>query len=73
MLAAIHPELVHMERAAPGYTGDPQAAIASLFTSDVRSVSENGVIGDPAHSSAEHGARYWDTVLAVALAEIEQP
>ena len=72
MLAAIHPELVHMERAAPGYTGDPQAAIASLFTDGVRSVSENGVIGDPARSSAEHGARYWDTVLAVALAEIEE-
>ncbi len=73
MLTAIHPELVHMERAAPGYTGDPQAAIASLFANGVRSVSENGVIGDPAHSSAEHGARYWDAVLVVALAEIEEP
>jgi creatinine amidohydrolase len=73
MLAAIHPELVHMERAAPGYTGDPEAAIASLFTDGVRSISENGVIGDPARASAEHGARYWDTVLAVALTEIEEP
>jgi creatinine amidohydrolase len=72
MLAAIHPELVHMERAAPGYTGDPQAAIASLFTSGVRSLSDNGVIGDPARSSREHGARYWDTALMVALAEIEE-
>jgi creatinine amidohydrolase len=72
MIAAIHPELVHMEHAAAGYTGDPQAAIASLFTSGVRSVSENGVIGDPARSSAEHGERYWETVLTVALAEIDE-
>jgi creatinine amidohydrolase len=73
MLASIHPELVHMERAAPGYTGDPEAAIGSLFSSGVRSISENGVIGDPARSSPEHGERYWDTALAVALADIETP
>jgi creatinine amidohydrolase len=73
MLASIHPELVHMERAAPGYTGDPQAAIGSLFSSGVRSISVNGVIGDPARSSPEHGARYWDTALAVALDEIQAP
>ena len=67
MLAAIHPEMVHSERAQAGYTGDPQHAVGAIFGAGVRSVSENGVIGDPASASAEHGARYWDEVLRIAL------
>ena len=70
MLEAIHPELVHPERAEPGYTGDPQQAVGALFASGVRAVSENGVIGDPAQASPEHGTRYWDEVLSVAMREI---
>ena len=70
MLLAIHPELVHLERSEPGYTGDPQEAIKAMFGTDLRSVSENGVIGDAASASAEHGARYWDEVLRIALAAI---
>ena len=30
-------------------------------------VAANGVIGDPAQASAEHGARYWETVETIAL------
>ena len=47
MLLAIHPDLVHMDRAEAGYVGDPQEAIASLFDSGVDSLSETGAIGDP--------------------------
>jgi creatinine amidohydrolase len=70
MMLAIHPSLVHAERAAPGYTGDPQTAVATLFTAGVDSLAPNGVIGDPAAASAEHGERYWREVLAIALAEV---
>jgi creatinine amidohydrolase/Fe(II)-dependent formamide hydrolase-like protein len=33
----------------------------------VHSVAENGVIGDPARASAEHGARYWEQAPAITL------
>ncbi len=70
MLMAIHPELVHLERGEPGYTGDPQAAIGAIFGEGVHTVAANGVIGDPTRASAAHGARYWDEALAVVLAEV---
>lgn len=67
MLMSIHPDLVHLERGEAGYTGDPQAAIGAIFGAGVHTVAENGVIGDPAQASAEHGARYWEEVLGIAL------
>jgi creatinine amidohydrolase len=67
MLEVIHPELVHPDRAAAGYTGDPESAIGAIFSGGVHTISENGVIGDPAQASPEHGERYWDKVLAIAL------
>ena len=70
MLEAIHPGLVHPERGEAGYTGDPEAAIGAIFADGVHAIASNGVIGDPTQASAEHGQRYWDKVLEVALAEI---
>jgi creatinine amidohydrolase len=71
MLEAIHPELVHPDRAAAGYTGDPQAAVGAIFDAGVHTISANGVIGDPARASPEHGARYWDKALAIALEAVQ--
>lgn len=73
MLAAIHPELVHLERGEPGYTGDPERAINLIFSDGVHAVSDNGVIGDPAQSSPEHGRRYWERALTDSLAAIGHP
>jgi creatinine amidohydrolase/Fe(II)-dependent formamide hydrolase-like protein len=73
MLAAIHPDLVHLDRGQPGYTGDLERAIGLMFSGGVRSVSENGVIGDPARANPEHGTRYWGKTLTVALAAIDNP
>jgi creatinine amidohydrolase len=73
MLMAIHPDLVHLERGEPGYTGDPEAAIGAIFGGGVHTVAENGVIGDPAQASAEHGLRYWDEVVSITLAAIGEP
>jgi creatinine amidohydrolase len=72
MLEAIHPELVHPDRAEVGYNGDPQAAIAAIFGQGVHTISSNGVIGDPSNASAEHGERYWDKALTIALDAIER-
>ena len=68
MMLALHPELVHMDRAEAGFTGDPQEAIGTLFRDGgVASLAENGVLGDPAQASPEHGRRYWDRAVELAL------
>ncbi len=71
MLLAIHPDLVRMDRAEAGYVGDPQEAVAGLFESGVDALSETGVIGDPTQASAEHGYRYWEAVLDLAVELVE--
>jgi creatinine amidohydrolase len=73
MLAAIHPELVHLERGEPGYTGDLNTAMDAIFTAGVHTLTANGVIGDPTHATAEHGSQYWDKALTVTLTAIEAP
>jgi creatinine amidohydrolase len=72
MMLAVHPELVHMDRAEVGYVGDPQESIAALFDAGVDSISENGAIGDPGHASAEHGRRYWEAALDLAEQQVEE-
>lgn len=70
MMLAIAPELVDMDRAEAGFTGDPQQAIAGLFATGVDSVSANGVIGDPARASAVHGEAYWRRAVDAVIAAI---
>jgi creatinine amidohydrolase len=71
MMLSVNPELVKMDRAEAGYTGDLQEGIERLFSGGTKALSENGAIGDPARSSAEHGRRYWDAALAIAMEQIE--
>jgi creatinine amidohydrolase len=73
MLMSIHPDLVHLERGEAGYTGDMEAAVVAIFGAGVHSVAANGVIGDPARASAEHGVRYWDAVAAIAIEAVAEP
>ncbi len=73
VVAERHPDLVHLERGEPGYAGDLDAAVGAIFTAGVHTITANGVIGDPAHASAEHGSRYWEKALTVALASIDAP
>ncbi len=70
MLLTVRPELVLMDRAEPGFTGDPEQAIAGLFARGVNHVSENGVIGNPAEASAAHGEAYWQRAVEATLAAI---
>lgn len=71
MMLAIHPDLVELERGEPGFTGDAQAAVEGMFAGGVKALADNGVIGDPSQSSAEHGRRYWDRVVEIVLEQIE--
>lgn len=70
MVLTIAPELVAMDRAEAGFTGDPEEAIGGLFAAGVESVSDNGVIGDPAQASAAHGEAYWQRAVEAVIAAI---
>jgi creatinine amidohydrolase len=70
MMLTVSPELVHMDRAEPGFTGDPLQALDSLFSAGVDSISPNGVIGDPAQASAAHGEAYWELLTQMVLKAI---
>jgi creatinine amidohydrolase len=72
MLLSIHPELVRMDRAEAGYTGELQEAIERMFQGGTKAVSENGAIGDPAKASAEHGRRYWEVAIEIAMEEVSE-
>jgi creatinine amidohydrolase len=63
MMLAIHPDLVRPERGVPGFTGPLEEALAGVFANGIDSLSDTGIIGDPAQSTAAHGERYWELVL----------
>jgi creatinine amidohydrolase len=71
LLLALRPELVKMDRAEAGFTGDMQEAVASMFSGGVASISTNGAIGDPTSASREHGERYWSAVEEIVVEQVE--
>lgn len=70
LLLASEPQLVHMERAAAGYVGNPDEALSAVFDVGVRNLSGNGVIGDPARADRERGLRYWDHIVDLVIAQL---
>jgi creatinine amidohydrolase len=72
LLLAVRPELVHMDRAVAGYTGDLESGIQRFFDEGVHAVSETGVIGDPKQASAENGQKYFDRLVQLALELVER-
>nr|WP_269810946.1 mycofactocin biosynthesis peptidyl-dipeptidase MftE [Kineosporia rhizophila] len=54
---ALQPHLVDLERAEAGDTTPVRELIGRLRAGGVKSVSPNGVLGDPAGASAEEGER----------------
>jgi len=62
MILALHPDLVQMERAEPGYMGDPEVIRPQLFRDGTRSVTENGILGDPRSGNAARGQEYLDAL-----------
>jgi creatinine amidohydrolase len=51
----LHPELVRLDRAAPGGPANGAGLIDHLRRGGVRAISTNGVLGDPAGASATDG------------------
>jgi len=55
LMLALRPETVAMNRAESGNTAPLAALIGAMRDGGVRSVSENGVLGDPSGASAAAG------------------
>ena len=72
MMLSLHPELVQMDRAVPGYTGDLESGIQRFLGDGVHTLSETGVFGDPRNASAEHGRIYTDRLLDLVTELVER-
>jgi creatinine amidohydrolase len=72
MMLAERPELVHMDEAVPGYTGDLESGIQRFFEEGVQALTETGVIGDPRRASAERGRLYLDRIVDLAVELIQR-
>jgi creatinine amidohydrolase len=61
MMLHLHPDLVHMERAVSGFTGE--STLEDVLTRGMRSITPNGILGDPVGSTAEMGAVVLDALV----------
>ena len=69
ILLALHPERVRPERVEPGLTGAlSEETTQRLFSSGMKAVSPNGILGDPSGMNAALGRRLVDA-LSEMLAE----
>lgn len=67
------PELVHMEAAEPGYTGDMEDAVRRILMEGggVETVTSNGIMGDPSRASGERGDAYLESLTQVAIGVVK--
>jgi creatinine amidohydrolase len=72
MMLALHPELVKMGAAIPGYTGDLESGLQRFLDEGVHVLTDTGVFGDPTHASAEHGRLYIERLLDLAAELVER-
>jgi mycofactocin precursor peptide peptidase len=67
LMLHLAPELVRMELAETGNTKPLQRLLPRLKAGGVRSVSQNGVLGDPRSANAETGADLFGEMVEAAL------
>jgi creatinine amidohydrolase len=72
MMLALHPDLVHMDRAVAGYKGDLQAGLERFLGEGVHVLTDTGVFGDPTGASAEHGHIYIERLVDLAAEVVER-
>ncbi|MCL4559093.1 MAG: creatininase family protein [Chloroflexi bacterium] len=70
MMLAVRPDLVHMDQAAPGWMGDLFEVEEKLFREGMKSLTENGVLGDPRRATVEMGRRALDYQVQQMAAQI---
>ena len=65
LLLACQPELVSMEKAEPGYTGDSAGMAEKLNRDGTHSISPIGVLGDPRGATVAAGREYLDSLATL--------
>lgn len=68
MMLHLHPELVHMDRAEPGFVGDLEPE--RLFREGMPGISPNGILGNPVGATAEMGAEMLDALAGWLAAQL---
>jgi creatinine amidohydrolase len=72
MMLALRPELVHMDAAVPGYTGDLERGMQTFLNEGIHLIADSGIFGDPRQASAEHGRKYVDRIIDLAVEFVER-
>lgn len=67
LMLHLAPETVRLDLAAPGATDELSALLPRIAAGGVRSVSANGVLGDPTGADAAEGARIFADMAARLL------
>jgi creatinine amidohydrolase len=71
LMLTVRPDLVAMDAAQPGYTGDQLGIAAVVFEKGFRAATENGVLGDPRDASAANGQAYMNAMTDLLVRYIE--
>jgi creatinine amidohydrolase len=72
MMLALRPQAVKLDRAQAGYTGGIENGLQTFLEEGVDALTETGVFGDPARASAEHGRRYVERLVDLAVETVER-
>lgn len=70
IMLALAPDLVRMDRAAPGVTASIDELMPRLRTEGVAEISPTGVLGDPTGATAAEGRRLLDEAVADAASAL---
>lgn len=67
VILALRPDLVALDQAKAGYTGELHAVANRLFAEGFKAVTENGVMGDPAGATAAAGEMYQEAMAEAVV------
>ncbi|HKG25499.1 MAG TPA: creatininase family protein [Thermomicrobiales bacterium] len=68
MMLAVEPETVHRDREEVGFMGALGPVLDRINDEGIHAVAPNGVLGDPAKASAEHGEAYLERMADLFVA-----
>ena len=72
LILALRPDLVDLEHAEAGYTDDPMNVADFIMRDGFKSVTPNGVLGNPQGASAEIGEAYLQALTDLFVAFVHE-
>jgi len=71
MMLAVEPATVHRDREEVGFMGALGPVLDQIVEEGIDAVAPNGVLGDPAKASAEHGQAYLERMADLFVAYVQ--